>query len=183
MFWLKAIYKWWGYSWPLMVVIFLVDWIFIVTISSSGKSAVQFATNASQDSAAANKGAVLGLLFMFIGPFLNLWVWLKFVSFLREAIDDVSRQININLSINKKNQAIAILCAVIGAILVPIFLWLYTSNVAFLWKPDTSFWLQNGYWLGLVTALFLAFGARVLFPKQTKKVLAAISYFEGKIAT
>lgn len=175
MYWLRVIYKWFSYGWALILALLLGNLILFAILSPGTESVTENIGNHGY----YGKHQLYAYLMILFGPFLNLWVWLKLVSFFKEATEDAVNAPS-KFPPKSQNTAILICSAFLGSFLMPLFLWLYTNRSELLWGENANFWWQPGFWLGAIASLIFVFLLPKYAPQITRPVLALVSKIEDK---
>ena len=175
----RLISRWWSYMWGYFCALVIAN-LFLMPLYKTG--GLVEVVKASFQVHQPGKGGLLGMIFMTLGPLLNVYVAVIAAKCAIESDDDLqheqirSGQVDMP-DMRTRVRVIWLVSLMVGIVLLPATIWTYTAHVSALWPSGNAFWAQPGLYLCLAVLFFFYFWA----PRKMPGLFRHIGSLEDKV--
>lgn len=127
-------------------------------------------------------GRSFGMIFMTLGPLLNVYVAVIAAKCAFESDDDIHHEHvgagHVDMpDVAFRVRAIWLISLAVGIVLLPVTIWAYSAHVDSLWPEGSRLWAQPGFYLCALAVFFFYF----FLPRKWPSVFRHIGSLEEKV--
>jgi hypothetical protein len=141
----------------MFIACLIANSLLYAIINSSTQGLVEASLSTSGNSLQEGKATLLVLA----GPLLNAYTWFLSINYISEAEDDLFLKAKQPPSKATRKNFVRWFPVLPGLVLIPLTLWLYTSQISFLWNESKPMYLQ----LGILLGIFIMIIGLIVAPK------------------